>query len=397
MTSQVHRTSATAPKARATVAHVTTVPESLELLLSDQLAALQSAGYLVTGISAPGPVVRLSRLGIRHLAVPFVRSSGLTPGADLGALAALVRLFRRERFTIVHTHTAKADLYATLAARMARVPFVVTTLHGFVFDDHTPLAKRRLYTAAARLGMAACNAVLSQNEEDVETARRERICAPHKISVLGNGIDVLRFDPARLALETRARIRHELGIPAGALVIGFVGRLVAEKGIHELLQAFARLHDRFDVHLLLIGPLDTAKRDALTPASIPRGVEHRVHFTGHRDDMPELYAAMDVCTLPSHREGFPRTLMEAAAMSLPVVASDIRGCRSAVENGRSGLLVTVKDSVALEAALAQLLARPDQRANFGRTGHQLARREFDQRRVFTRVLATYDRLLATSS
>lgn len=380
------------------VGHVTTIAESLDVLLLAQLRHLSQRGFAVTGLSAPGPAVaNLENNGIRHLAVPFVRASGLTPLRDARAMAHLARVFWKERFAIVHTHTAKPDLYAAMAARAARVPIVVTTLHGFYFHDLMPARTRAFYIRLARLGMRFVDVVLSQNEEDVVTAERERICPPSKIELLGNGIDLARFERTRVAPEVVARRKHELGIPPGAPVIGYVGRLVKEKGLDELLEAMVILRDRFPTaRLVLVGMVDEAKQDSIGPeAALRSGLGETCIFTGHRSDVVEHYALMDVCVLPSHREGFPRTLMEAAAMEVPVVATNIRGCRSAVADGRNGLLVPVHDAQELARAIGVVLEDPTRRREMGAEGRSLALARFDEQRVFARVAATYTRLLTT--
>jgi len=376
------------------VAHVATIAESLTILLGNQLEAIGAAGYDVTGVSAPGPAV--AALPVRHVAAPFVRATSLTPFADLRALLALVRIFRRERFTIVHTHTAKPDLYAAIAARLAGVPIVVTTLHGFFFHDHMPRFWRRFYIMLARIGMHFADAVLSQNPEDLETARNERVCPPEKIEFLGNGIDIERFARERVDPAEVRRRREALGIPEGAPVIGFVGRLVADKGIIELMEAARAVRERFPaVRFVLVGMIDRAKGDVIQPEiAAEYGVSDACVFTGQREDMPELYAMMDVLVLPSHREAFPRAPMEASAMGVPVIATDVRGCRTAVEHGRNGLLVPLKDSQALAAAIVSLLDNASGRARMAAEGRRMAVERFDERLVFDKVLATYRRLLA---
>ncbi|HTR55141.1 MAG TPA: glycosyltransferase family 4 protein [Kofleriaceae bacterium] len=382
------------------IAHVTTIAESLKMLLLNQLRALQSHGLDVTGISGQGEGgAELEAAGIRHMLVPFRRATNLTPLADARVTLHLANLFRRERFTIVHTHTAKPDLYAAIAARLAGVPIVVSTLHGFYFHDLMPKRTRAMYIRLARIGMRFCDIVLSQNEEDVATAMRESICPPSKIEVLGNGIDVVRFDRTRVSAASLAKLRHELGIADDAPVIGYVGRLVAEKGVLELLEAARAIRERHPrARLLLIGMIDEAKQDAIRPETAARyGVADTCVFAGHRDDMPELYALMDVCVLASHREGFPRTLMEASAMSIPTVATSIRGCRSCIEHGRNGLLVPLRDVGALAGAISSLL---DDRARceaMAAEGRKIALARFDERNVFEKVLATYERLLARST
>lgn len=380
------------------IAHVTTISESLEVLLLDQLVAIRNRGFDVCGVSAPGRgAAALERHDVQHYPVPFVRSSALTPGADLGVVLALIRLFRSERFTIVHTHTAKADLYAAIAARIAGIPIVVTTLHGFLFHGETPPARRMALSRLAKLGMTFCDSVLSQNPEDVDTAVHEGLCRADKIEYLGNGIDLHRFDPSAVPPEEIEAVRASLGLSRDAFVIGFVGRLVAEKGVLDLLQAFEPIRARVpQARLLLVGDVDSEKADAIGPRTAERfGLGEACSFTGYRKDLPALYSLMDVVVLPSHREGFPRTPMEAAAMGRPVVATQIRGCRTAVSDGHSGILVPPRDPGSLAHALIGLAGSPARRRVLGENARRLALRQFDQRAVFARVLHTYDRLLAS--
>ena len=357
--------------APVSVAHVTTADVSLRYLLLGQLTAIQDRGYRTAGISSPGPdVAALESQGIEHLSVPMTRR--LTPLRDLVSLLRLVLVMRRRRFTIVHTHNPKPGLLGQLAARLAGVPLVVNTLHGFYFHDRMSPLARRFYVALERIAARCSDLILSQNAEDVETALRERIARPGQIRHLGNGIDLTRFDPARLGPDARRRTRAGFGIDADAPVVGFVGRLVKEKGVGELLQA-ARLvlervpHARF----LLVGGTDQEKADRITPeAAREQGLEPACVFAGIRQDMPEMYRAMDVFVLPSYREGFPRAPMEAAAMKLPCVVTDVRGCRQAVTHGLSGLLVPVGDAAALARAILTLLDDPELARRLGEEGRK---------------------------
>jgi glycosyltransferase involved in cell wall biosynthesis len=375
------------------VAHITTVDLSLRYLLLNQLRAIRQAGYDVTGISAPGPdVAALTAAGIRHLAVPMTRA--FTPGADLRALAQLVRIMRRERFTIVHTHNPKPGLLGQLAARLAGVPVVVNTLHGFYFHDRMPAHWRRFYITTEKVAARCSDLILSQNREDMATATRLGICPPRKIEHLGNGIDVERFRRDRLDPARLAALRRDLDL-AGRPVIGFVGRLVAEKGLLDLLAA-ARviLAAAPTARFLIVGPVDHEKPDALKPpVARDYGVAEACVFTGLRQDLPELYALMDVFVLPSYREGFPRAPLEASAMGVPCVVTDIRGCREAVEPGRNGLRVPLADPPALATAVLGLLADPRLAHDMGQRGRALALERFDERQMFGKVTSAYARLL----
>jgi glycosyltransferase involved in cell wall biosynthesis len=210
------------------IAHVTTVDMSLRYLLLNQLGSLRQAGYDVVGVSASGEnVPAIESAGIRHIAVPMTRR--LTPLADLVSLWRLYRVMRRERFTIVHTHTPKPGLLGQLAATLAGVPVVVNTIHGFYFHDGMSPLSRRLYVILERLAALCSDVILSQNREDIETALRKNICRPEKMRFLGNGIDLRLFDRARLVEDELALLRRGLNIPSEALVVGFVGRLVRER------------------------------------------------------------------------------------------------------------------------------------------------------------------------
>jgi glycosyltransferase involved in cell wall biosynthesis len=378
------------------VAHITTVDISLRYLLLNQMRSLQQASYIVKGISSPGPwVSEIEAGGIQHLAIPFVRSSRLTPWNDVIAFWHLYRLLRREKFTIVHTHTAKPDLYGQLAARLARTPIVLSTLHGFYFHEHMPKKWRRFFILLAKIGAHFSDVILSQNSEDMQTAQIEKICPPSKMKQLGNGIDVQRFDRARLDPQILQSKRRELNIPDDVPVVGFVGRLVKDKGILELLRAAQIIHRQLpDVRFLFIGLIDRHKLDVITPEiAKDYGLEHVCIFAGMREDMPEMYALMDVFVLPSHREAFPRAPMEASAMSVPCVATNVRGCRETVEEGRNGLLVPLGEVQPLAEAILSLLNDRNRARQMGIEGRRIALERFDEQLVFARVKAEYARLL----
>lgn len=376
------------------VAHVATVDMSLRYMLLSQMLHLREAGYEVHGICAPGPELEAVRAeGLEVHTAPFTRRINLV--ADLRALVSLYLLLRRGRFDIVHTHTPKASLLGQVAGWLARTPVRFNTVHGFYFHEHMAPRLRRFYVGLERVTAFCSHRILSQNAEDVETAVREKICPPAKIRALGNGIDISRFDPTRVSLgETRA-LRRELGIPEESPVVGFVGRLVAEKGIVELLEAAKMVRQAFpNVRFLFVGPSDREKADAIDPNLAAKlDVSDFCVFTGRRSDMPAIYALMDVNVLPSHREGYPRTPMEASLMRRPSVVTNIRGCRETVEHGANGLLTPVRDAKALAEAINRLLGDEKMRAAMGETGRRMALAKFDERRVHDTIEKEYASLL----
>ncbi len=379
---------------RPTLVHLTTTDMSLDWLLRPQREAFRDAGYDVVGMSAPGPQVEaLEASGIRHHAIRSLTRS-MAVGHDLRALAELHRAFRQLRPTIVHTHNPKPGVLGRIAARAAGVPAIVNTVHGLYALPEDRLAKRAVVYGLERTAAACSDAELLQNPEDLPVLRRLGI--PHdRLSVLGNGIDLDRFDPDRVPADVRSRLRAELGIDDDVVVIGVVGRLVWEKGYREVFEAAARLRDEPCV-FVVVGPDDPAKAEAVDRAAMDEATADGVRFLGARTDMADLYSMFDLYVLASYREGFPRSAMEAAAMGLPVVATDIRGCRQVVVDGETGALVPCGDAGRLTSAIRRLVADPHLRLRQGIAARVRAIEHFDDRDVIATTLRTYDAVLGSS-
>ena len=368
------------------VAHLATADVSLRYLVLPQLLAVHDAGGEAIGISGPGPFVpELRARGVRHIALG-ASTRGMDVGADLRAAVQLWRVLRRERPDVLHTHNPKPGIYGRIVGRLAGVPVIVNTVHGLYATADDPWPRRLIVYGLEAMASRFSSAELVQNEEDLALLTRWGISARRKTTLLGNGVDLVRFAPLAPAAAVRAEVRAELGLDADATLIGFVGRLVREKGLPELFEAAAT---QAGTTLLCIGPEDPDKPDALSPAERAVAEAAGVRFLGMRDDVDRLYRAMDLFVLPSHREGFPRSAMEAAACGLPVVATDIRGCRQVVAPGETGLLVPVRDAAALGEAIAELAADPARRAAMGVAARRRAEACFDERQVVERVLAAY--------
>jgi glycosyltransferase involved in cell wall biosynthesis len=379
---------------RPRLVHVTTTDISLALLLGPQLRAFAAAGYEVIGVSAPGPhVEQLQSWGIEHRPLRHA-TRAMSPARDAKAFGELLGVFRELQPDIVHTHNPKPGVYGRIAGRLARVPVVVNTVHGLYALPEDRFAKRAVVYSLERIASTCSDAELLQNLEDMPTLRRLRVPS-RKLRVLGNGIDLNRFDPARTDRAHVEVLRKEMGAEPGDVVCGLVGRLVWEKGYREVFAAAARLRDRVpNLRFAIVGPPDPDKSDAVDAAAIEaaEGLGN-VKFLGYRDDVDELYAAMDCYVLASYREGFPRSAMEAAAMRVPVIATDIRGCRQVVDHGFNGLLVAPRDVGALCDALERVAADAGLRTAMGAAGREKAARDFDLERVIAITLQTYERAL----
>ncbi|MGH9247599.1 MAG: glycosyltransferase [Acidimicrobiales bacterium] len=374
--------------------HVTTVDISLTLLLGPQLRAFAAAGYDVMTASAAGSGAdELAAWGIPHVALRHA-TRAMSPGHDVALGRELYRLFRTTRPDIVHTHNPKPGWLGRPAARAARVPAVVNTVHGLYALPEDRWAKRAIVYGLERAASVFSDAELLQNPEDLPTLRKLGVPS-RKLHLLGNGVDLQRFHPDRADPSLTDRLRHQwcAGTP-NAVVCGVVGRLVWEKGYRELFEAARILRDRVpNVVIVVVGPPDGDKADAI-PESALRSAEARgVRFLGMRSDMVDLYGAFDLYVLASHREGFPRSAMEAAAMGLAEVATDIRGCRQVVDDGVSGLLVPPRKARPLAEAIAALAREPTRRRAMGAAARRKALADFDQQRCIDITLGVYERAL----
>ncbi|WP_043908996.1 glycosyltransferase family 4 protein [Kitasatospora griseola] len=363
------------------VAHLTTVDMSLHLLLSTELTVDVEHGLTTYGLSAPGPYrQRIEHLGVHHRPLPSL-TRAWQPAADLAAARELLSVLREIRPDVLHTHNPKTGVLGRVLGRLARVPVVVNTCHGLWAQAHDPLAKRLLVRGAEAFAARFSHAELYQNAEDHRTLARWGVPA-RRARVVGNGVDLDRFPapgPARDALRTA--VRDRLGVRDDELLVGGVGRRVAEKGIREYAEAARALAGK--ARFVWIGPDDPDKPDAL------RVAEAGLEFLGSRDDMPAVYAALDVFVLPSYREGFSRSGMEAAASGLPMVLSDIRGCREIGTHDQHLLLAPAADAAALTGALDRLLTEPALRNRLGTAARRRALEQFDQRTVARISLETY--------
>jgi len=333
---------------------------------------------------------QFARAGARVVTSRYWRRE-INPPFDLLAFYELFRLCRRERFDIVHTHTSKGGFLGRIAARLAGVPTVIHTVHGFAFHEFTPGPVAAFYTLLERLASHFCDLVICVNDEDRRTAIRRRIVGPDKIVTIHNGIDVGRFVGAR-----GDSVRRELALGDDALLIGTVGRLAPQKGFAHLLRAIPlvlRQHPEARFAFVGDGPLEAELKELAAELS----VSENCHFLGFRRDIPEVLAACDVFVLPSLWEGLSITLLEAMAAGKPIVATGIKGNREVITDGVNGLLVRPKDSADLARAIIELIEDRERARLLGEKAHQTVRRRFDERAMLEKTLQAYAAAMAGSA
>jgi glycosyltransferase involved in cell wall biosynthesis len=361
------------------------------LVLGGRLRALREAGYRVTLVSSPGPLLARTaeQEGVEYIAIPMRREISLF--ADMIALARLWWLLFRLKPEMTEFSTPKAGLLGSIAALLCGVPTRVYFLRGLKLEGCAGI-KRHILLIAEKLASACSHAVLCNSDSLRSEALALGIAPEGKLRLLGggssNGVDVERFQPGP------CNLRAQLGIPPSAEVVGFVGRLTRDKGLPELIEAFdAILAAKPEAHLLLVGWFDAAE-DALGGEIRSRIQGNpRIHKTGFVANTAPYYRIMDVMVLPTWREGFPNVILEAAATGIPVVTTLCTGSRDSVVPEVTGLLIPPGYPVAIEESVLQLLRNPERRFRMGRAARAWVLDHYVNGQVLGRTVRFYTSLM----
>lgn len=338
---------------------ITTVPISLEKLLEGQLGFMQQY-FDVTAVSSELEALKTYAIneGVAHFFLDMTRK--ITPFKDLVAVWRLYKFLKKERPTIVHTHTPKAGIVGMLAARLANVPIRLHTVAGLPLMETTGL-KFRILKAVEQLTYGCATMVYPNATGLANYMMHHQLTKPSKIAVLGNGssngIDTAYFDPALISNAHKMDLKKEYGISESHFVYIFVGRMVGDKGINELVSAFDTFSkEQTAIKLLLVGPLeaDLDPLDASTMQLIAQN--NNIKVVGYQQDVRPFLAIANVLVFPSYREGFPNVVMQAGAMGLPIIASSINGCDEIVLPHVNGILIPVKN---VQATLQAMKAIKD--------------------------------------
>lgn len=367
---------------------------TVQKLLLPLIDRLTEEGFEVVSACTPGRYTPgLIERGYALRGVEVDRR--FSPRSNARSVWDLYRLLRRERFDVVHVHTPVAAAIGRVAARMAGVPIILYTAHGFYHHENMRWRNRQACVWAERLLGKLTHTLMTQSQEDAASAVSEGISPKERVVWIGNGVDISQFQPG----PASAQAKEFFGIPGSAPVAGFMGPIIAEKGALELVDAFEQtLKSVPDAYLLLAGDAINGDRDLHTKDVIRRKLEgnklsSRIIFAGYQEDIGNFMQAIDLFTLPSHREGMPRSIIEAMASGKPVVATDIRGCREEVVHDLTGLIIPLRDSRALAQAMAQILSDPGLARRMGREGRQRAEALYDERDVLDREVQVYRKLI----
>lgn len=379
----------------ARIFHVVTMLEMGGAQWNTLLAAAEAGrrGHAAAVVAAEGPLSGEARRRAAEGLIEFIPFPNLVREVrlwrDAAALRRLEDLFRRRRPEIVHTHSSKAGFLGRLAARRAGVPVVVHTAHGWGFHDAQPWPVRAAFVAAERLAARWADAIVAVAEATRAKGLAHRVGRPEQYAIIRSGIDVAGVR----AHGDRAAARRALGIPHGAPVVATVGNLKPQKAPLDFVAVARRVASRFpDAVFLYAG--DGVLRPVVERAIARAGLDGRVRLLGWRPDAPRVIAAADVFVLTSRWEGLPRAYLEAAALGVPAVGTDVDGAREIVEENVTGHLRPPGDVEGLAEAVCGLLADPARRRAFGEAAAARVAPAFDLAKMFDDLDALYARLAA---
>lgn len=360
-------------------------------LLTERLNPQCFESLLVTGVEAEGEGNMLELMGNDKIHPVVLPSLGreISPRYDLQTLREVLRLMRRHRPHIVHTHTAKAGVVGRMAARMARVPIIVHTFHGNVFKGYFSPAKTRLFIKVEKYLARFTDCIIVLSEQQKQEILALGIGRPEQFEIIPLGLNLAPFaehSPSRGALRT------ELGLDETTPLIGIVARLVPVKAIHLFLQAATGVLRRHpEAVFVIVG--DGELRAELEAQSRQLGIEQSVRFLGFRADLPQIYADLDCKVLCSLNEGLPVAIIEALASACPVVATDVGSVHELIQSDHSGVLVPCGDIEGIVAGINSVLENPDRAAQWGQNGRARVYPFLDAVRLVDDIEALYYNIL----
>lgn len=371
---------------------ITTIPASMQVLLRGQLRFMQSHGFEVHAVSAAGKEIEALKTqeGVTHTVIPFTRV--ISPWQDLKCLIQLTRYLRKLKPHIVHTHTPKAGLIGMWAAWLAGVPVRLHTIAGLPWMETTG-AMRWLLKNIERITAWPATRVYPNSHKQLEYLRQNRI-AHKKFKVLGNGssngIDTQFFSKSDEQKQLAQQLRINENVEPGAWVWIFIGRIVKDKGMEELLSAWKKIHRAFPHDRLWLLGVEERELDPLSATALEEMEQNpSVKRWGFVQDVRPFLAASAVLVFPSYREGFPNVPMQAGAMECALILSDINGCNEIIEQHVSGILVPAKSESALYDAMQQLRNHPAQRDALASAARKRISEGYNQQQLWNNILEEY--------
>lgn len=373
---------------------ITTIPGSLNFLLRNQLKFMNQF-YEVHTVSSPGEQIEevKKREGVITHVISMTRV--ISPWKDLKALIKLIRFLKSERPDIVHTHTPKAGTLGMLAAKLSGVPVRMHTVAGLPLLEAVGF-KRKVLNAVEKMTYSCATKVYPNSFKLKDIIVSSKFCGEDKLTVIGNGssngIDTTHFDPALISEETKAAIKASGGIKDTDTVYCFIGRVVRDKGIEELVKAFLlNVETNKNIKLILVGKFEK-DLDPLDEEIEKIIFSHpNIYFAGFQADIRPFLAITDVFVFPSYREGFPNVVMQAGAMGVPSIVSNINGCNEIIEHNVNGIIIPVKNTKAISDAMHQLTDDPEIRKKMAQVCRRMIIERYEQKYIWEQLLKEYQK------
>ena len=374
---------------------ITTIPVSLDKLLSGQLKFMNDY-YKVIGVSSDANYLGKIRVseGIEVKNIEMTRQ--ITPLKDLKAVYKMYKYFKKEKPFIVHTHTPKAGTVGMLAAKMAGVPNRLHTVAGLPLLEASGF-KRILLNFVEKITYSCASRIYPNSFGLKDIIIKENFCENDKLNVLANGssngIDTNFFNVSHFTEIETTHLKNQLNLKADDFVFIFVGRLVSDKGINELIEAFKKLNKSFvNTKLLLVGPFET-KLDPLLPVSLIEISENKsIISVGYQNDVRPYFAISNALVFPSYREGFPNVVMQAGAMGLPSIVSNINGCNEIIIENQNGIIIPVKNTMAIFDAMKKMVENAAFYNQLKENSRKRIVDNYEQKVVWNAILNEYKKL-----
>lgn len=380
---------------------ITTVPISFKVLLKGQLRFMASNGFDVKGVSSEGEELREvhENEGIVMEAINMSRK--ITPFQDLKSLWEMWNFLRKEKPQIVHTHTPKAGIIGMLAARLAGVPHRLHTVAGLPLMEATGI-KRKILNFVEKLTYSSATRVYPNSKGLYDFILQNNFTQSNKLKIIANGssngINTTFFSPDQVTELERVALREKLNIQPDDFVFVFVGRIVSDKGINELIKAFSELktaenNELTSIKLLLVGGLES-DLDPLHPETLAEINQNKgIISAGFQQDVRPFFAISDALAFPSYREGFPNVVMQAGAMGLPSIVSDINGCNEIIVEGENGLIIPSKNVEKLKEKMLTLARDKNLYIKLKENSRRMIENRYEQSVVWKALLEEYEGLL----
>lgn len=372
---------------------IATVPISLDKLLSGQLGYM-NAFYDVTAISSESE--NLQKIASKEkVTVHCVEMSRkITPIQDIKAIINLYKYLKKEKTLIVHTHTPKAGMVGMIASKLASVPIRLHTVAGLPLMEIKGI-KRNILNFVEKVTYACATMIYPNSKGLYDFILNQKFTKKEKLKVIANGssngINTEYFNPKHFSEDKKSNLKQELGINENDFVFIFVGRLVKDKGINELVQAFSKLKTQSS-KILLVGPFEE-ELDPLLPKTLSEIKNNKnIISVGFQQDVRPYFAISNALVFPSYREGFPNVVMQAGAMELPSIVTDINGCNEIIVENKNGIIIPTKNTNAIFDAMNKLLNDRELYRELKQNAREMIVSRYEQEVVWKAILAEYKRL-----